>query len=174
MPAPSWDLAITVIFLIGIAFGYILQRDKIVGTLLGVYVGLVVTQTVAGTIQNFFQGNTTLFNQVWIPANTNPFVIKAVLLGLVTVIVSTKANISGGRPKIILSPLEIIVYSVLTTGLILAALANFLPQDMRLQFILNSRMAKMVVTNYTWWIILPILFMLVSGFIHKDKKDSAG
>ena len=33
MPAPSWDLAISVFFLIGIAFGYILQREKIIATL---------------------------------------------------------------------------------------------------------------------------------------------
>ncbi|KKQ73417.1 MAG: hypothetical protein US94_C0034G0005, partial [Berkelbacteria bacterium GW2011_GWB1_38_5] len=61
MPTPSWDLAIVVFFLIGIAFGYILQREKIVATLLSVYVALVVTQVFSGNVLSFFQGDKTLF-----------------------------------------------------------------------------------------------------------------
>ena len=54
MPGPSWDLAIAVFFLIGMTFGYILQREKIVATLLSVYVALVVTQIFAGNVFEFF------------------------------------------------------------------------------------------------------------------------
>ncbi len=169
MPAPSWDLAITVIFLVGIAFGYILQRDKIVGTLLGVYVGLILTQAVSGNIQHFFQGDTTLFNQVWIRANANAFTIRALVFAAAIIIVSTKANISGTKAKGILSPLEIIIYSTLTTGLILGSLFYFMPADGRTPFIMTSRLAKFIIENYTWFIVGPVLFMLVSGFLHKES-----
>jgi hypothetical protein len=171
MPAPSWDLAITVIFLVGIAFGYILQRDKIVGTLLGVYVGLVMTQAVSGNIQSFFQGNTTLFNQIWIHANVNPFIVKILVFAASIIIVSTRANISSGKSKNALSPLEIVVYSILTTGLILTCIFNFMPTASVTPFVMTSRMAKLVIDNYIWWIVLPIIFMLVSGFIHKDSAN---
>ncbi len=171
MPAPSWDLALTVIFLIGIAFGYILQRDKIVGTLLGVYAGLVVTQAVAGSIQQLFQGDSFLFNQVWIKANANPFSIRAVLFGLTIAIVATKANIASGKSKsMLLSPLEIIVYSIMTTGLIIASVFFFMPGDARTPYMLTSQIAKFIIQNYTWWIVSPILFMIVSGFIHKKES----
>lgn len=171
MPTPSWDLAITVVFIVGIAFGYILQRDKIVSTLLGVYAGLIMTQAVSGTIQNFFQGDTTLFNQVWIRANASPFTIRALLFIATIILVSTKANVSGSKSKGLLSPLEIVVYSVLTTGLVLSSLFHFMPQDSITAFTMTSRMAKLVINNYTWWIVLPMVFMFVSGWLHKDSSS---
>lgn len=172
MPTPSWDLAITVIFLVGIAFGYILQRDKIVATLLGAYVGLIMTQAVSGTLQNFFQGDTTLFNQVWIKANTNPFTVRALVFLGTIMLVSTKANVSSSsRAKGILSPLEIVVYSILTTGLVLSSIFHFMPQESITAFAMTSRMAKLVINNYTWWIILPVIFMFVSGWLHKDGSS---
>jgi hypothetical protein len=171
MPTPSWDLAITVIFLVGIAFGYILQRDKIVATLLGVYAGLIMTQAVSGTVQNFFQGDTTLFNQVWIKANTNPFTVRALVFFATILLVSTKANISGGKAKGILSPMEIVIYSILTTGLVLSSVFHFMPQDSITAFTMTSRMAKLVINNYTWWIILPMIFMFVSGWLHRDSSS---
>lgn len=171
MPTPSWDLAITVVFIVGIAFGYILQKDKIVQTLLGVYVGLIMTQAVAGNIQHFFQGDTTLFNQVWIKANADPFTIRALIFLGTIMLVSTKANVSSNKAKGALSPLEIVVYSVLTTGLIVCSLFYFMPEEARTTFVMTSRMAKLVINNYIWWITLPVLFMLVSGFLNKDRSS---
>ena len=168
MPAPSWDLAIAVIFLIGIAFGYILQRDKIVGTLLGVYVGLIMTQAISGNIQHFFQGDTTLFNQIWIHANASPFTIRVLIFAITLVIVSAKANISGGKSKGVLTPIEIIVYSTLTTGLIIGSIFYFMPANSLTPFLATSRLAKLIIQDYTWWVILPVIFMLISGFLHKD------
>lgn len=171
MPTPSWDLAITIIFIVGIAFGYIMQRDKIVSTLLGVYTGLIMTQAVSGTIQGFFQGDTTLFNQVWIRANASPFTIRALIFLATILLVSTKANVSSGKSKGILSPLEIVVYSVLTTGLVLSSIFHFMPQESITAFTMTSRMAKLVIENYTWWILLPMIFMFVSGWLHKDSSS---
>ncbi|MEI6039847.1 MAG: hypothetical protein WCP93_00665 [Candidatus Berkelbacteria bacterium] len=171
MPAPSWDLAISVIFLVGIAFGWILQKDKIIGTLLGVYVGLIMTQAFSGNIQKFFQGDTTLFNQIWIRADASPFTVNVIIFALCIMIVSTRANVSSSKSKGLLSPLEIVVYSVLTTGLILGSLAYFMPADARTPFIMTSRMAKFIIENYTFWLAAPVVFMVVSGFINKDKND---
>lgn len=172
MPTPSWDLAITIIFLVGIAFGYILQKDKIVSLLLGVYVGLVMTQVVSGDIQNFFQGNSVLFNQIWIKSNTNPFTIRTVVFAATLILISTKANIAGNKTKALLSPLEIIIYSVLTTGLILSSVFHFMPQTTMTAFTMSSRMAKLVIDNYTWWLVVPVLFMVVSGFFNKESSHS--
>lgn len=171
MPTPSWDLAITVVFIVGIAFGYILQKDKIVQTLLGVYVGLIMTQAVSGNIQQFFQGDTTLFNQVWIKANADPFTIRAIIFLGTIMLISAKANVSSSKAKGALSPMEIVIYSVLTTGLIVCSLFYFMPPEARATFVMTSRMAKLVINNYTLWIIAPVIFMMVSGFLHKDSSS---
>jgi hypothetical protein len=168
MPTPSWDLAITLFFLMGIAFGYILQRDKIVATLVSVYIALIVTQAFSGNLYQFFQGDKTLFNQVWIKSNTNPLTIRVLLFGLVIVLLSAKSGISAQKTKGLLSPLEIIVYSTLTTGLILASLFYFLPPESRETFAATSKMARLLINNYTWWVIMPVVAMVVFGFLKKD------
>lgn len=171
MPTPSWDLAITVFFLMGIAFGYILQRDKIVATLLSVYVGLIITQAVSGNIQSFIQGEST-FSNMWIRSNANPFTVRAVIFIAVIMLVSAKSGISAGRSKGLLSPIEVIIYSIFTSGLILSSLFYFMPAESREAFVMSSRMAKLVINNYVWWIVLPIIFMIVAGFFRRSSSSS--
>lgn len=155
----------------GIAFGYILQRDKIIATLLSVYVGLIITQAVSGNVQSFFQGEST-FSNMWIRSNANPFTVRAVIFIAVIMLVSAKSGISAGRSKGLLSPIEVIIYSIFTSGLILSSLFYFMPAESRAAFVMGSRMAKLVINNYVWWIVLPIIFMIVAGFFRRSSSSS--
>ena len=168
MPVPSWNLAIIVIFVMGIAFGYILQRDKIVTMLLSVYVGLIMTQALSGTLQGFFEGSKTL-NQFWVNLNASPFAIRSAIFIGTIVLLSAKSGISGGKTKGILSPIEIIIYSVLTTGLILSSLFNFMPVESRAAFVESSKFASIVINNYILWIVVPVLSLIVAGFFRKSS-----
>ena len=168
MPAPSWDLAITVCFLIGIVFGYILQRERIIATLLSTYVALVVTQIFAGNVFEFFQGNRTLFNQIWIKANSSPFTIRVVLFLAIIVLLSAKGGIQGTKSKGILSPIEIFGISFLTTGLILSTIFYFMPIETREAFMASSRMATLVIKYYPAWVIAPVIALVALGFFRKS------
>lgn len=170
MPAPSWNLAITVIFLMGIAFGYILQRDKIVATLLSVYVGLIMTQAVSGTLQQFFEGSKTL-NQFWVNVHATPFSIRVIVFMLTITLLSAKSGISGGKTKGLLSPIEVVIYSILTTGLILSSIFYFLPAESRDAFAASSKMVGFIIKNYLWWIIIPVVTLIVSGFFRKGSSS---
>lgn len=170
MPVPSWNLAIAVIFVMGIAFGYILQRDKIVATMLSVYVGLIMTQALSGTLQQFFEGSKTL-NQFWINLHASEFSIRAVILMLTIILLTAKAGISGGKTKGLLSPVEVIGYSIMTTGLILASLFNFMPVESRAAFTQNSQLAGLLINDYIWWVILPVLALIGMGFFRKSSSD---
>lgn len=170
MPAASWDLAITVIFLMGIAFGYILQREKIVATMLSVYVGLIMTQAVSGNLQQFFEGSKTL-NQFWLNLHATPFTIRIVVFMATITLLSAKSGISGGKTKGLLSPIEIVIYSILTTGLILSSIFYFLPVETRTAFAESSKMAHLIINYYLWWIILPPLALIVTGFFRKGSSD---
>ncbi len=170
MPTPSWNLAIIVIFVLGIAFGYILQRDKIVATMLSVYVGLIVTQAISGTMQQFFEGQATL-NKFWINLNASPFSIRLVIFMTVITLLSAKSGISGGKTKGLLSPVEVISYSILTTGLILSSIFYFMPPETRDAFAAASKMSNFVITHYVWWIVLPVLALIASGFVRKTSND---
>lgn len=168
MPTPSWDLAITVFFLVGLAFGYMLQRDKIIATLLSVYVGLIVTQVFSGQLQQFFAGDKTLFNQIWIKSNANPFTVRALIFGAVIILLSAKSGIGGGKSKGLLSPLEVITYSFLASGLILSSIFYFMPPESRDLIIQTSKMARLLINNYTWWVLMPVLALVIFGSFRKD------
>lgn len=173
MPTPSWDLAIVVFFLIGIAFGYILQREKIVATLLSVYVALVVTQVFSGNVLSFFQGDKVIFGQVWIKSGSSPFTVRVVIFMLVIMLLSAKGGISGSKSKGIFSPIEIIAFSFLTTALILSSIFYFMPPESREAFMATSRMANFVIKYYLWWVILPPLAMIGLGFFRRHSSSSS-
>lgn len=168
MPAPSWNLAITVFFLIGIVFGYILQREKITATLLSVYVALVVTQLFSGNVFDFFQGNKILFNQVWIRSNASPFTVRILVFLAIIALLSAKGGISGSKSKGLLSPIEIMVLSFLTTGLILSSIFFFMPPESRDAFMQSSKLASAVIRYYPAWVLAPIVAMIGLGFIRKS------
>lgn len=172
MPTPSWDLAIVVFFLIGIAFGYILQREKIVATLLSVYVALVVTQVFSGNVMSFFQGDKVIFGQVWIKSGSSPFTVRVAIFMLVIMFLSAKGGISGSKTKGILSPIEIIAFSFMTTGLILASIFYFMAPESREAFMMASRMANFIIKNYVWFVVVPPLAMIGLGFFRKTSSSS--
>lgn len=171
MPAPSWNLAIAVIFLMGIAFGYILQRDKIVATLLSVYVGLIMTQAVSGTLQQYFEGSKTL-NQFWLNLHASPFMIRTVVFMATITLLTAKSGISGGKSKGLLSPIEIIIYSIMTTGLILSSIFYFMPAESRDAFAASSPIVGLIIKRYLWWVVLPVLTLIVTGFFRKGSSSS--
>lgn len=167
MPAPSWDLAITVFFLIGIVFGYILQREKIVATLVSTYIALVVTQIFAGNVFDFFHGNKLMFDQVWIRANTSPFTVRILVFIAVIALLSAKGGIGGTKSKGLLSPIETLIVSFLTTGLILSSIFFFMPPETRDAFMNASRFASFIIRYYPFWIITPVIGLIVLGFVRK-------
>lgn len=171
MPGPSWDLAIGVFFLIGIAFGYILQREKIVATLLSVYVALVVTQIFAGNVFDFFQGSKTI-SDFWVKSGASPFTIRILVFMAVIMLLSAKGGIQGQKAKGLLSPIEIIGLSFLTTGLILSSIFNFMPLENREAFMASSRLATMVIKYYPLWILVPVLVLVALGFIRRTSSSS--
>lgn len=172
MPTPSWDLAIIVFFLIGIAFGYILQREKIVATMVSVYVALVVTQVFAGNVLSFFQGDKVMFSQVWIKSGASPFTVRVVIFMAVIMLLSAKGGISSSKSKGIFSPIEIIGFSFLTTALILSSIFYFMPPESRDAFMASSRMASFVIKYYIWWVILPVAAMIGLGFFRRSSSSS--
>jgi len=171
MTSPSWNLAIIVIFLMGIAFGYILQREKIVATMLSVYVALIVTQATSGTLQAFFEGSKT-FNQFWINLHASSFTVRVVIFMAVITLLSAKSGISGGKTRGILSPIEIVLFSILTTGLILGSIFYFLPAETRQTFAANSQLAALIINQYVWWVILPVVVLIALGFFRKGSSSS--
>lgn len=161
---PTWDLFLTLFFIIGVAYGFILQRDKTIITLISVYVALVVTQVLAGPVQEFFAGEKTLFGQFFINANVSPFTIQMVLFAGIIALVSAKSGLAGRESGGLMSPIEVFGYSALNTALIISSIFFFMPEAMRAGFDETSKIAHFLIQFHTWWIILPVALLIFTGF----------
>jgi len=163
MNVPSWDLIITLFFIITIAYGFILQRDKTVITLISVYVALVLVQILTGPIQEFFAGDKTIFGQLFIKSSASPFTIQVVLFASIIALVSAKSGLSSKGENSI-SPLELFGYSFLNAALIISSIFYFMPEVTRAHYADISKLANFVISYHTWWIVLPIILLVVTGW----------
>lgn len=166
---PTWDLFITLFFIIGIAYGLILQRDKTMVTLVSTYVALVVVNTVAPMLHSLLVGEQTIMGQIFIRSNASEFTVSAVLFILIIAIMTTKSGLSGkDTASGLMSPIELFAYSFLSTMLILSSIFSFMPEVTRSSFAEGSKFASIIMQYEMWWMILPVVLIIVTGFIHKS------
>ncbi|MFA5927031.1 MAG: hypothetical protein WCT32_01705 [Patescibacteria group bacterium] len=166
MPLPTWDVFIGLIFLVGIAYGFILRRDKTIATLCSVYIGLVIATNFSQTLFDFFNGNKVIANQLWIRSST-PLPIIAIILFLISIIfVSGAINSSNNRGGDI-SPIEVFVYSTLTVALIISSVLNFMPEEMRLSFLKSSHVANLLFRYHSLMVMIPPISLVVLNFKRK-------
>lgn len=166
MPLPSVDVFIALIFIVGIAYGFILRRDKTVTTLCSAYVGLVIASSFSETVYKFFNGNATIANSVWIRSNASVSTISIVLLLLCIFLISGSIHSSGTKSGDI-SPFEVIIYSALTVGLVLASILNFLPPETRAHYTDVSRVAKALFDFRPIIIVAAPLILVILNFRKK-------
>ena len=164
---PSWDLIITIFFIVTIAYGFILQRDKTVVTLISVYVGLVLVQVLTDPMQDFFAGEKTVFGQLFIKSSASPFTIKTILFAAVIALVSTKSGLAS-KGEGSASPLEIFGFSFLNASLIISSIFYFMPESTMMHYASISKLANFVINYHVWWIILPILLLIITGWKRSD------
>lgn len=161
---PSWDLFLGLFFVINLAYGLILQRDKVLLTLISIYVAIVITQHFSAPLQQFFIGDKTVFGGIWIKSSASPFIIKTALFILTIVVLTTKSGLGGGGVKRgSLSPLEVIVYSLFSSALIITTVLSFLPETDRNAFLEQSKLAKTIMSYQLWWLALPPISLIVTG-----------
>ncbi len=170
---PSWDLFITLFFIIGLAYGFILQRERIVATMMSVYAALVVSDLLVEPIGQFFQGDKTVFNQIWIRSNTSPFTIHMVLFILIIVLVSAKGGIGNNRSRgMVMSHIEVLLYSALTTALIVSSIFNFLPEATQATYAEGSKLVKFLIQYHNAWIGVPVASLVLFGFMRHGRRVS--
>ena len=168
---PTWDLFITLFFVIGIAYGLILQKDKTILTMISTYVAIVIVNTISPYIHKLLVGEQTIAGQIFIKSNTNLFTVKIILFILIIALVSGKSGLSGKSTGGVLSPIELFAYSFLSTMLIISSIFSFMPDTTRESFIISSKFASIIMQYEIWWIILPVVLLIVTGFMHKSGGD---
>lgn len=164
---PSWDLFIILFFIALTAYGFLMQRDKVVVTMISIYVALVVTAILTDPVQGFFAGEKAIMNQVFIKSNANTFTIQTAIFLLTIGLISAKSGIegrdSGG------SVIELFGFSFLNAALIVSSILFFMEPGKREAIVASSKLANILVTYQTWWIVLPVILLIATGFMRKNN-----
>lgn len=170
---PSWDLFLTIFFIVSIGYSFVLQRDKVVVTLLAIYVGIVMAGILGGPLQQFFNGDKTVANSLFISANTSPFSIQSGIFLLTVILVTIRSGLgsrnssTGGK----LSTFELALFSFLNSALILAAVFSFMDPEAQTKFSETSRIAKMIITKEVWWFVAPLIALIATGGLGKSRSS---
>jgi len=164
---PTWDLFITLFFVIGVGYGAIMQREKILSTLVSVYIGMAVATVWGPKVYAFLQGNNVFFNQLFIRTNASEFTVKTFIFAAIVVLLTIKGDFSVSLQKIegFVSSIFVFIYSFLNTGLIISTVIFFLPAAARQSMVMQSNLAEFVVDYRLAWVVLPALLMIVGGFL---------
>jgi len=144
----------------------VLQRDKVIVTLLAIYAGIVIATVLGGPFQQFFHGDKTIGNQLFLKANTSPFSIQSGLFILTTVLVSVRSGIGargsnsrGGH----LTTFELALFSFLNSALILTAIFSFMDPISQAAFADHSRIARIFISHEMWWMVAPLIALIATG-----------
>jgi len=166
MALPTWDVFIGLAFVLGIAYGFILRREKVITALCSTYIGIVIATNFSEYLFQFFNGNKFIAGQIWIKSNASVGTIAIVTLLVSSFLISGAINSAKSRPGDV-SPLEVLIYSALNIALIVGAIVGFLPEESRAHVIETSKMAKIIFDYKTLWVILPPLSLIVLNFRRK-------
>lgn len=159
--APSWDLVITLMFVIGVTYGFIMLRDRVLVTLLSLYAGFVVANLLAEPIFKFFNGDIALLNKLWVESSVSPFYIKTFLFMAVVLLIGAKSGLVGRRSGF--SFFELAAYSFLNVCIGLSAIFSFMEPDKLKAYTDASKLAAAIVNHQNLWFIAPLIILLALG-----------
>lgn len=163
---PSWDVFIGLVFLLGVAYGFILKREKTITVLCSTYIAMVMATNFTQYVFQFFQGNKVVANQIWVKGNMSEGTVAIALFLLVIVFVSGAIN-SSATSSGDLSPIEVIIYTALTMALIISTIIGFLPAESRDSILAASKVASIIFGMRTLWIIAPPISLVLLNFRRK-------
>jgi hypothetical protein len=164
--APSWDLFILLFFIALVAYGFLLQRDKTVITTIAIYVALVLASILVDPVQQFFSGEKALLNQVFIKSNANTFTIQTIIFVATIILLSAKSGIEGRGSDS--SFLEVLGFSFLNGALIITSIIFFMDPAKQESIMHGSKIVKFLMVYHNWWLILPVIFLIFTGWNKKS------
>jgi hypothetical protein len=173
LSVPTWDLIVIVGFIFFIVYSLILQKDKILASLVAVYVAIVVTQTLGDKVAAFFMGNNFIGN-FWIKANLDPFWVKIGLFLIIVIFFAIRSDLVVSMKKDTSDSILLnLLYSISYAALLVTSILILLPVPLQNSFILQSRLANFLYQHQSWWVILPVILIIIGGYLTRGKNASA-
>lgn len=169
---PTWDLVLLVFLGASLVYGFLMGREKVIITLLGAYVGLVIANQWGASAFSMLSQDNAVINNGWMSGNLSVFVVKVVLFAAVLLLIALKGGLmlnAGGGGAGVMGFVVQAGYSVLNAALIASSILNFLPDETKKQVVEGSIIAAPLVNFYSWFLILPLIFMIVASIVSKNE-----
>lgn len=166
MHLPTWDVFIGLAFILGIAYGFILRREKTITTLCSTYIGIVIATNFSQYLFEVFNGNKFIANQIWIRSNASLSTVSIATLLVSSFLIAGAINSTNSKAGDI-SPFEVLVYSALNIALLTATIIGFLPATNQAAILASSHTANIIYSFRTAWVILPPLALIFLNFRRK-------
>ncbi len=166
MPLPTWDVFIVIAFVLSVAYGFILRREKTITVLCSTYIGIVVASNFSTYLFELFNGDKFIAGQIWIKSNASLATISISLLLITSFFISGAINSTSSKTGDI-SPFEIFIYSALNMALIISSVIGFLPSATRESMLIASKSASIIYSYRAVWVILPPIALIFLNFKRK-------
>lgn len=164
LSAPSWDLFIILFFVITVGYGFLIQAERIIVTLIAAYLGLLLTNLFAGDVLGFFHGDNPLFGKYFIRAGFSATQVQLGIFFMTLALVSHKSGLDVARGNKRWSPLELLIISALTATLILSTVFGYLPTEQVTILAGQSELVATILEYHDLWLIAPLAFLIFLGF----------
>jgi len=165
---PTWDLVLLIFFAASLIYGFLMGKEKVIVTLLGAYVGLVVANQWADSALGWLTNQSSpVIDNEWVSGNVSVFMVKVTLFIISILVIALCSGLAvhsfiGGNGVIGL--VAQLVYSLMSAALIATSIISFLPEDSMGQLTDGSVVAAALINYYDWLLILPVILMLVAGW----------
>ncbi|MDP3970926.1 MAG: hypothetical protein Q8P90_04455 [bacterium] len=157
---PSWDLFLVGFFIVGaLLYGLSLGKDRVIAIMVSIYMALAVVAALPDFMLNVKINESYTLQ---ITAFLSVFVVLFFLLSRQAVLNSLSPSSEGKYWQVLL-------FSVLHVGLLVAVTMSFLPPEVLSKF---SELTLFIFTNewtYFGWIIAPVAAMIFVGRSGEEK-----
>jgi len=157
----TWDLIITLFFVMFAAYGLLLGRGKVITALLASYVGLAV----AGEAGNIFAEALKNFSG-FAPFLSSLFTVKIIIFALIVIFLTLKlGSFEFGSEQGLVATGTTAVLSFLNAGLILSTVGLFMSESERSIIFAQSDLAIKIMDFRFWWLVGPFVVLVLAGML---------
>ncbi len=163
----SWNIFIVFCILVSVLYGFILQRNKIILSLINVYIALAVVTVVGPSFNNLMQKvGLVMLNESISGRLFSLFLTQTFLFVSLILLLSIRAEHAQAMADVKVSHPMILsfVYSVLFALIVASTIISFLSPELQANINSQSNIISWIMAQKSLWIIFPVILMIISSY----------
>jgi len=163
----TWNIFMAFCVVVSVLYGFILQRNKIILTLINVYIAIAVVGVLGGGFNSAVQNaGESMLNESFADRFFSLFITQTFLFVALIVLLSVRGEHAKALSEVKISNPMIMsfVYSVLFAFIVCSTILSFLPPDVQAGINEQSYLVGFVLAKQSWWVVLPVVSMIITSY----------